>query len=280
MSDGPIAERERNMANPGSSGTARIGLPAAASILFTRNLERSRTAGAPGTALAPTLRGAYRIMRTDEVDAKDVPLSVDQRNEIAATGVAAATRSSGDSFQGTARKAAKLSIADAPVESFSDVKDIIASLPAKKAMVDHDPLITTDANSDRVTEEQRNIGVDAFIYAMSRENDNDFHVIVGRDPKLQPPMYMTMEVSGLPAQGDASFAQLKKVRDTVKDFFGADLPGASYDFYDPPIPIKVEGSLFFDMSHAHGQSPGPPSLHPDMPVIWEVHPVSDIVFEP
>jgi hypothetical protein len=38
----------------------------------------------------------------------------------------------------------------------------------------------------------------------------------------------------------------------------------------------VEGSLFFDMSHAIGQHPGPPSLKSRMPTIWEVHPVTSI----
>jgi hypothetical protein len=50
--------------------------------------------------------------------------------------------------------------------------------------------------------------------------------------------------------------------------------------YDPPIPIEVEGSLFFDMSHANGQGPGPATLRKDIPTIWEIHPVSKILFEP
>jgi hypothetical protein len=42
----------------------------------------------------------------------------------------------------------------------------------------------------------------------------------------------------------------------------------------------VEASLFFDISRAHRQSPEPPRLHPNMPVICEVHPISGIEFEP
>jgi len=91
---------------------------------------------------------------------------------------------------------------------------------------------------------------------------------------------MTMEVSGLPPRQASSFNALNSARNSFKAFFGDKLPGASYDFYDPPIPVAVRGSLFFDMSHAHGQSPGPPTLHPFMPVIWEVHPLSEIMFEP
>jgi hypothetical protein len=91
---------------------------------------------------------------------------------------------------------------------------------------------------------------------------------------------MTMELSGLPPHGSSSFGQLKTTRDAYKTFFSDSLPGPSYDFYDPPVPIDVEGSLFFDMSHAHGGRPGPASLRDDMPVIWEIHPIREIVFEP
>src|SRR5205085_2416815 len=58
-----------------------------------------------------------------------------------------------DRYQGTARKAAKLSIAAAPVESIADLNDLIASLPAESSMVHHHPPITTQATSNRVAEE-------------------------------------------------------------------------------------------------------------------------------
>jgi hypothetical protein len=77
---------------------------------------------------------------------------------------------------------------------------------------------------------------------------------------------MTMEVSGLPPAEADSFDTLKAARDAYKEFFGSDLPGTSYDFYDPPVPVEIGGSLFFDMSHASGSRPGPQSLR-DEPVI-------------
>jgi hypothetical protein len=253
-------------------------MPAATSVLSTRDFAPRKVAETTAPA-APTVRGHYRILRTDEVDAKDHPLSTADLKNVMATGAAVATRSAGDGFVGTARAAAKLSIAAAAIETFKDVKDLIDTLPSKSTMVHHSPRITTEADSARVKEEERNVRVKAFLYAASRENDNDFHLIVGRDPSSDPPIYMTMEVSGLPAPHDPNFTHLKAARDAYLGFFGDDVPGASYDFYDPPIPISVEGSLFFDMSHATGRSPGPPSLHDDMPVIWEVHPISDIAFE-
>ena len=224
--------------------------------------------------------GRYRILRTDEVDAKDTPLTPQQRQSVVATGAAAATRRTGDAFKGTARKAAKLSIAEAQSEAFDTVGALIATLPTKEDMIQHDPPIKDNASSARVDEEERNIVVSAFLFAASREDDNDFHLIVGDDPASNAEVYMTMEVSGLPPANAASLAAIKAARDSFKQFFGDKTPGATYDFYDPPIPVRVEGSLFFDMTHAHGQSPGPPTLHPHMPVIWEVHPLSTIEFEP
>jgi hypothetical protein len=96
-------------------------------------------------------------------------------------------------------------------------------------------------------------------------------------------MYMTMELSGLPPQSHPSYKKLKAARDAYKDFFANHpdgMPGKSYDFYDPPIPVEIEGSLFWDASHVKGTRPGPQSLKSRMPTIWEVHPISKIIFEP
>ncbi len=89
---------------------------------------------------------------------------------------------------------------------------------------------------------------------------------------------MTMEVSGLPPKNNAKFdfADLNSARSAFKKFFGAKLPGFTYDFYDPPIPIEIEGSSFFDMTHATGARPGPQSLRSRMPTIWEIHPLTSI----
>jgi hypothetical protein len=87
-----------------------------------------------------------------------------------------------------------------------------------------------------------------------------------------------MELSGLPPSGSESFDKLKAVRDVFEKFFGNHLPGLRYDFYSPPIPVEIEGSLFFEAARVVGVRPGPPSLKSRMPVVWEVHPITKIVF--
>jgi len=211
----------------------------------------------------------YRIIKTRELDPYEKPPPAEE--------IAAAKATAGDNFAGTDRRDAKLSIVSAATEQFADLQNLVGSLTPDDDMINHDPEITKDPSSPRTSEEQRNVRVSAFLYAASREADNDFHFIVGRDPNASP-AYMNMELSGLPPNASSTFAPLNAARDAYKAFVGDQLPGAGYHHYDPPIPIDVQGSLFFDITHATGPHPGPAKLRPD--TIWEVHPISHIVFEP
>lgn len=258
----------------------RTGMPAMDSVIeiiaFTPGPAAAMATAAPGVGISK-----YRILRTNEVDAYEAAPS--SGPALKAFIMAAAAAPASDNFKGTARKAAKLSIAKAAIKSFPDLKDLIASLPSDKTMKALKPPIKTTATSDRVAEEKRNVRVRAFIYAASREDDNDYHLIIGRDPDNAPELYMTMELSGLPPSNSASFKKLKAARDAFKKFFASHpngLPGLSYDFYDPPIPVEIEGSLYWDASHAKGSRPGPQKLRSRMPVVWEVHPISKMILEP
>jgi hypothetical protein len=231
---------------------------------------------APTSAAAAAAPGVtqYTFIHTNEVDEYGSDLAAPTLTE------ATAALPPGDDFEGTSRKAAKITIADAKTEQFKDVKSLILTLVDEALMKSHKPKIGTGATSGRVKEEQRNIHVTAFMYAVSREADNDFHMIIGRNPKSSPEMYMTMELSGLPPADSPAFPKLKAARDAFKKFFsdhGENLPGAGYVFPDPPVPVKINGSLFFDVTHATGSRPGPKSLKSRMPVVWEVHPITKIV---
>jgi hypothetical protein len=253
----------------------RIGLPDPASIIGETEFTPRRPAAAP--AGEPSLAGAgiaarYRIITTNEVDPYEAPLAAGEAEIFGLNRV----RRPGDKYSGKARKAAKLSIPEADVAPAADVSAIIAALPAD------DPKDLSDGPSiGRTADENRNFRVRAFLYAASREADNDFHLVVGDDPGAEADVQMmTMEISGLPDARSPFFARLKSARDAFKGFFDSNLPGFSYDFYDPPIPVEIEGALFFDASHASTSPPGPAKLRPHMPRIWELHPISKITFEP
>jgi hypothetical protein len=263
------------MAISDTTAGARPGLPDPNSIISQKTFVPRQEAPA-GPSATRGARPTYRILRTNEVDPYDPPMARAAVPAIAPLGV----RPPGDSFKGTSRKAAKLAVVGAGTETFNDLRSLIAGLPKDTSMVAHKPKISTAVTSNRVAKEKRNVRVRAFLYAASREEDNDFHLIIGRNPTKSPVMYMTVELSGLPPKTSQHFDRLKAARDAYKAFFADDMPGMSYDFYDPPIPVEVEGSLFFDMSHATGSKPGPNSLRDDIPTIWEIHPISRIVFEP
>jgi hypothetical protein len=251
----------------------RVGMPAMDAILDDKTTFTPKKGG-------PT----YRILKTTETDAYETtPAAMGLRQAIhgkqapaVAAIVAAAKKkpSTGDQFAGNDRKIAKLSIPTAATENFADVANLVASLPSVDSMVKLK--IPTGPTSDRVSKEKRNFHVNGFLFAASREADNDFHLIVGCDPKTTPETYMTMEVSGLPPAASPAFGALNAARNAYKAFFGANLPGAGYNYYQPPIKMQIDGALFFDATHSKGPAPGPASLKSRMPTIFEVHPITKI----
>jgi hypothetical protein len=227
------------------------------------------TAAAPTQVTSKKTGKTFQILHLAE---KDDEL---EKFEAPTGGLGAA---SPDNFHGTDRKAAKTSISNGPTQTFADLAALFDSglLLPDKQMTKHHPAISKAETSDRVDEEQHNVVVTAFLYASSKEPDNDFHCIFGAAPD-KPPQFLNVEVTALPLNGDAK-AQLKTVRDKFKEFFGPDnLPGSGYNKFDPPIPVKITGSIFFDIDHPAG-AVGPTGLKPK--TAWEIHPVTDIEFEP
>src|SRR5215470_15614601 len=184
-----------------------------------------------------TTRGRrFRVIRTTEVDEyESTPAAVSLRRTLARPAPSAAAlatamkkKPTGDQFAGTSRKAAKLSIAPGPTTTFADLKSLIESLVADDKMVAHKPKIQTTASAGRVKEENKNVKVKAFLYAASHEDDNDFHLIVGRATTKSPEMYMTMELSGLPPANSPALGPLTTARNAFKSFFGTHVPDFTY----------------------------------------------------
>ena len=254
------------------------------------------------TTFTPTKGGpTYRILNTTETDGYETsapavalraatqgvltpdPAAIAAADNLpvvkAEPGMTVEAAALSDNFAGTDRKAAKLSLATGKMQTYKNVSLLIATLASTAAMVKLK--ISQEPTSNRVSVEERNVHVSGYLYACSREADNDFHLIVGLPPTPGQETYMTMEVSGLPPTDDPAYPELNAARTAFKTFFkNKNLPGAGYHFYDPPIPVTAEGSLFFDVKHSTGIAPGPKSLKSRMITIWEVHPVSKIVLGP
>src|SRR5882672_735518 len=173
-----------------------------------------------------------------------------------------------DNFLGTDRKAAKTSISSGPQTTRADVAALLAHLPDTDAnMMNHTPPISRNPASGRVTEEEQNVLVEAgFIYAVAKEADNDYHIILGTAPGA-PAQFINVEVSGLPKSG-AFRAPLKQVRDKFQNHFGAAIAGSGYHkWVGAPVPVRISGSLFYDIDHPPG-AVGPTGLKPT--TAWEI----------
>ncbi len=185
-------------------------------------------------------------------------------------------------FKGTARRVAKTTIfvTDAAPTPFTNVSALIMSLPPDQTMVGLN--IPHGPNSNRVEQEKKNVVVTTFIYAYSKENDNDYHVIIG-DPPTVPVAnrkYMNVEISGIPVGGtNDNRMQLWAVRDVFRAKYQLGVNGPnSYVRPNPPTPVRITGSLFYDIDHPPPHFVGPQSHKPK--TAWEIHPISKLEFLP
>jgi hypothetical protein len=187
-----------------------------------------------------------------------------------------------DIFRGKVRRVAKLSISDAKEASFASVSALLKTLVPDKQMAKN-AAITHDPTSDRTAEENRNVTLSAFLYALLKEDDNDYHVILGDNPDLETVRYVNVEVSGLPPAGPFK-NRLTQVRTNFKSFFNDQDAGIlqeaeqRYVKFEPPIRVQVSGSLFWDIEHPPPKTVGPTDHKPQ--TAWEIHPVTTIEFNP
>ena len=178
----------------------------------------------------------------------------------------------GVSFAGTARKAAKISIVTATQRPIS-LSRLVAWCERNDAeMRDHDPPISSAAGSNRLPEEMRNVATTAWVFFAKKENDNDYHLIIGSTADLETADLMNAEISGLPPHGSRSFSKLENARNEFEGLFGDELKSGGYTQFTPTH-VRITGSLFYDIDHPAG-AVGPRDHAPA--TAWEIHPVTSI----
>jgi hypothetical protein len=190
-----------------------------------------------------------------------------------------------DDFNGHDRMASKTSIAEGPQKDYNSLADLLDELNQNfpdSMMLAKDPPISKDADSKRLPEENHNVSVTAWLYAAKKESDHDFHLIIGTDPMGGNIRYMNSEISGLPLSGPDR-AKLRVPRQAFKDYLqtnGITLT-SQYLRFEDPIPVRITGSLFYDIDHEPGVvgsfSPPPPRAPASS---WEIHPITKIELEP
>jgi hypothetical protein len=178
----------------------------------------------------------------------------------------------GVSFAGTARKAAKISTVSVP-EQQTSLSRLVAWCESHDAeMRDHDPAISSAAGSNRLAEEMRNVATTAWVFFAKKENDNDYHLIIGSTADLETADLMNAEISGLPPRGSRSFPALEDARNQFESLFGDELRSGGYTQFTPTH-VLITGSLFYDIDHPAG-AVGPRGHAPA--TAWEIHPITAI----
>jgi hypothetical protein len=171
-------------------------------------------------------------------------------------------------YSGQDRDSAKTSVVKSVAINVPTVSDLIRALPKDSIMRKK-----VTKTSKRLPEEKKNVRLmkDTYLFAFAKEDDGDYHLIIGDHPKAEKATFLNVEISGLPINTSQPITQVRRTFDAR---FLA-LCSSDYVVFDMPLRIEIQGSLFFDISHSVGQV-GPPKMKPK--TNWEIHPVSKIIF--
>jgi hypothetical protein len=180
-------------------------------------------------------------------------------------------------FQGCNRGNVKTTMLNKTPISFQTVKELLAVLPNKDFMKAKG--ISSVETGLRDQEENKNVLVrKAFLFAIYKEDDNDYHMIVGSTPDVNTAVLMNIEISGLPRSASAAIkAKFNIPRNRIENVsFLQNIPckPSPIRLLKTPIELKnIRGSLFWDSQHSGG-GVGPAAARPKS--AWEIHPVIDL----
>jgi hypothetical protein len=214
---------------------------------------------------------------TNSVD--EMPLTaVDSVHE--APSVMAATRGATDPVNekfrnglgGGVREEAKTTYATGSFKP-KTLKWLVTKLPANDEMDQYN----LGQTSTRTQPEKLNVHVKkAWLYVFSKEDDKDYHLLIGNKADFSEADYLfSAEISALAVNFTQDNDQLKKVRKKALDFLKTQKNCNSTE-YILSIPVEVKGSLFFDYQHRTKTSK---CKAVQANTAWEIHPVYDIVFK-
>lgn len=181
------------------------------------------------------------------------------------------------SFRGSDRKEAKLSFIRPQKRDPQPLQPLIDRLLHSDAsMKNHEPAISSDCNSIRQPEEKENVYLEGvYIYVILREDDGDYHLIVGDGINAAPETLLSVEISALPETTSSFYSTLKKVRnDFEKKFSTCSRKNLWNHRAENPLPkIAIKGTLFYDIRHAkQGVHSGDGAVK--TATFWEVHPAT------
>jgi hypothetical protein len=182
--------------------------------------------------------------------------------------VANANCDNNNKFDGSYRKVAKLSIAKHNARSTSLIKLINRLVAMDNAAID------VNSTSPRIAIEDSVVTLlSVYLYAIARETDEDYHIIIGTSANPATAKFFNIECSGLPPTNNPAYSKIKAARDKVVALLGGtERCTSGYIKFNDHPKVKIIGSLFYDKGHS-GSLPGPASSKPK--TAWELHPITE-----
>jgi hypothetical protein len=176
----------------------------------------------------------------------------------------------GNFFDGTYRKSAKESYVNGSGNIINPPN--LAALIARLKTIDISQF-QINSNTPRVAPENKSITLSSvYLYALKRESDEDYHIIIGTTQDPSTAEWFNIECAGLPPRSSPYFSTLNAARNKVVSFLNGELCKNGYTFFDDHPIIQVTGSLFYDKEHATSIV-GPTQFKPL--TAWELHPLVD-----
>ena len=184
-----------------------------------------------------------------------------------------------DIFEGSHRATPKTTVVHGgESETFEDIDGLIGYFesPTRRQEQWWGTVITKTTEERNQEIELVNVTINnAWIYEISKQADNDYHLLIGVNPDADNGRYLNAEISGInPDSPDATnlWELRKSFKKQYQDSTGNSLPTG---FTQPmkPIHIRVSGSIFLDADHGR-RAVG----HGDIKnfTSWEIHPITNI----
>lgn len=171
-------------------------------------------------------------------------------------------------FDGSYRKVAKLSIAGHNASSTS-----LTKLINRLVAMDNAAIVVSSTSPRIAIEDSVVTLISVYLYAVAREADEDYHIIIGTSANPATAKFLNIECSGLPPTNHPAYNKIKAARDKVVALLGGmERCSSGYVKFNDHPKVKIIGSLFYDKEHA-GNIPGPASSKPK--TAWELHPITE-----
>ncbi|MEP7164291.1 MAG: hypothetical protein ABI741_06335 [Ferruginibacter sp.] len=217
--------------------------------------------------------GRKVLLQKIEPEERGVIIGDSVVTSMAPAGAGVGGASADDQFTGSIRATVKTTYSTAADQSYATIRSLYSSLESKTFM---DGLNIGHSDS-RVMYEDRNVIVrKAYLYTITIENDNDFHLLIGTSAVYDPATtrVFNAEVPGVPATGSAATKQhIRDLRAKLLTIFNGIPVCGRNGYLQQYTQIYISGSLFYDTQHKTNPAK---CREVEGESAWEIHPVWDI----